>query len=444
MKNILILDDELGIRMSLSLAFKKIYQVYTASNSEEGLNLMANHEIHVCLLDLRLGQEDGVFICKTIKERFPNVEVILMTAYGSVKTAVDAMRNGSFNYITKPVDLDELKVVIEKAIEHRSLNERVKDLSQTLENKYGVEGIIGESKPMAQLFYQINRLKDMDTNVIIYGESGTGKELVAKALHYSGNRKKARFVAVNCAAIPANLLEEELFGHKRGSFTGASTNRIGRFEYAADGTIFLDEIGEMPIELQSKLLRALENREITPLGSNEPIPVTARIVAATNRNLKEMVEQGAFRRDLYFRLHIVHLVVPPLRERKEDIPLLIQHFLGKYNEKYGTKIQGVDKETRKWLMAFDYSGNVRELFSLLEYAAIFCDGKLITLKDLPGEPSGNEILSSTNGWLLADMEKTHILRCLEEHGNSVPMTAKALGISDKGLRNKLEKYKREQ
>lgn len=444
MKNILILDDELGIRMSLSLAFKKIYQVYTASNSEEGLNLMANHEIHVCLLDLRLGQEDGVFICKTIKERFPNVEVILMTAYGSVKTAVDAMRNGSFNYITKPVDLDELKVVIEKAIEHRSLNERVKDLSQTLENKYGVEGIIGESKPMAQLFYQINRLKDMDTNVIIYGESGTGKELVAKALHYSGNRKKARFVAVNCAAIPANLLEEELFGHKRGSFTGASTNRIGRFEYAADGTIFLDEIGEMPIELQSKLLRALENREITPLGSNEPIPVTARIVAATNRNLKEMVEQGAFRRDLYFRLHIVHLVVPPLRERKEDIPLLIQHFLGKYNEKYGTKIQGVDKETLKWLMAFDYSGNVRELFSLLEYAAIFCDGKLITLKDLPGEPSGNEILSSTNGWLLADMEKTHILRCLEEHGNSVPMTAKALGISDKGLRNKLEKYKREQ
>ena len=405
---------------------------------------MANHEIHVSLLDLRLGQEDGVFICKTIKERFPNVEVILMTAYGSVKTAVDAMRNGSFNYITKPVDLDELKVVIEKAIEHRSLNERVKDLSQTLENKYGVEGIIGESKPMAQLFYQINRLKDMDTNVIIYGESGTGKELVAKALHYSGNRKKARFVAVNCAAIPANLLEEELFGHKRGSFTGASTNRIGRFEYAADGTIFLDEIGEMPIELQSKLLRALENREITPLGSNEPIPVTARIVAATNRNLKEMVEQGAFRRDLYFRLHIVHLVVPPLRERKEDIPLLIQHFLGKYNEKYGTKIQGVDKETLKWLMAFDYSGNVRELFSLLEYAAIFCDGKLITLKDLPGEPSGNEILSSTNGWLLADMEKTHILRCLEEHGNSVPMTAKALGISDKGLRNKLEKYKREQ
>ena len=443
MKSILILDDELGIRMSLSLAFKKIYQVYTASNSAEGLHLMEDHEIDVCLLDLRLGQEDGVCVCGVIKDRFPSVEVILMTAYGSVKTAVDAMRSGAFNYITKPVDINELKVVIEKAIEHRNLNERVKDLSQTLENKYGIEGIIGQSEPMMRLFYQINRLRDMDTNVIIYGESGTGKELVAKALHYSSIRKKSRFVAVNCAAIPADLLEEELFGHKRGSFTGASSNRIGRFEYAADGTIFLDEIGEMPIGLQSKLLRALENREVTPLGSNEPVSVTARIVAATNRNLKEMVEQGTFRKDLYFRLHIVHLIVPPLRERKEDIPLLIDHFLGKYNEKYGTNIQGVEKEVLKLLMTLDYSGNVRELFSLLEYAAIFCNGKMITAKDLPREQKGGTSGLVTGDWLLADMERAHILRCLEEHGNNVPMTAKALGISDKGLRNKLEKYRNE-
>lgn len=441
MKSILILDDEIGIRMSLSLAFKKTHQVYTASNSAEGLELMDQHEVDVCLLDLRLGQEDGVTVCKTIKDRFPGTEVILMTAYGSVQTAVDAMRSGAFNYLTKPVDLDELKVVIEKAMEHRSLNEKVRDLSQSLEDKYGVEGIVGETECMRQLFYRINRLKDMDTNVIIFGESGTGKELVAKALHYSGTRKKERFVAVNCAAIPANLLEEELFGHKRGSFTGASSNRVGRFEYAAGGTIFLDEIGEMPLELQAKLLRVLENREVTPLGSNEPVAVNARIVAATNRNLKEMVEQGSFRRDLYFRLHIVNLVVPPLRDRKEDIPLLIRHFLDRYNKKYGTQIQGVDKGALKRLMASNYSGNVRELFSLLEHAAIFCNGKEICLDDLPQEQKSGTDISGAGSWLLADVERTHILRCLEEHDNSVPMTARALGISDKGLRNKLEKYR---
>lgn len=440
MKSILILDDEQGIRLSLSLAFKKTYQVYTAENSQKGLEILREHEINVCLLDLRLGEENGVEVCGTIKEHYPRVEVILMTAFGDVRTAVEAMRSGAFNYLTKPVDLDELKISFEKAIEHQSLSERVRDLSRTLEGRYSVEGIVGQSECMQKLFYRIDRLKNMDTNVIIYGESGTGKELVAKALHYSGNRKKSRFVAVNCAAIPGNLLEEELFGHRRGSFTGASSNRVGRFEYAGDGTIFLDEIGEMPLELQSKLLRVLENREVTPLGSNEPVPVTARIVVATNRDLKEMTEHGTFRKDLYFRLHIVHLDTPPLRERREDIPLLADHYLKKYNEKNGTNIQGVEKNALKWLMQYPYSGNVRELFSMLEHAAIFCDGELIRREDFPGEDSLADEGKETGSWLLAEVERAHILRCLKEHGDSIPLTAKALGLSDKGLRNKLVRY----
>ena len=440
MNSILILDDEMGIRTSLTLAFKKRYQVYSAPDSSQGMKILQEQGVDVCLLDLRLGQEDGVAVCRQIKTQYPNVEVIMMTAYSSVKSAVEAMREGAFNYLTKPVDLEELYVVVEKAIEHRGLTNKVSELNNKLEEKFGVHGIVGETECMRRLFYRIERLRDMDTTVIIYGESGTGKELVAKALHYSGIRKKERFVAVNCAAIPGNLLEEELFGHKKGAFTGATTNRVGQFEYAGRGTIFLDEIGEIPLEMQAKLLRVLENREVTPLGGNEPVTVSARIIAATNRNLKEMVERGEFRRDLYFRLHIVNLVVPPLHDRREDIPLLVKYFLKQYNQKHGTKIQEVDKNALKYLMARNYSGNVRELFSMLEYAAIFCDGLTISSEDLPMEQSWENPAPSTNSWLLTDVEHDHIMKCLDAHGNNRSKTAKALGISDKGLRNKLDRF----
>ena len=440
MNSILILDDEPSIRTSLTLAFKKHYKVYSAQDSEHGLAILKDNSVDVCLLDLCLGKEDGIAVCKMIKENYPGVEVIMMTAYSSVKSAVEAMRSGAFNYLTKPVDLDELYIVVEKALEHRGLTEKINVLTNELEEKFGLHGIVGEAGCMRSLFYRIDRLRDMDTTVIIYGESGTGKELVAKALHYSGVRKEERFVAVNCAAIPGNLLEEELFGHKKGAFTGATSNRIGQFEYAGAGTIFLDEIGEIPLEMQAKLLRVLENREVTPLGGNEPVAVTARIIAATNRNLKEMVERGQFRRDLYFRLHIVNLTVPPLRERREDIPLLIDFFLQRYNEKHDTHIQGVDKIALKQLVSREYSGNVRELFSILEYAAIFCNGTWITSEDLPTAQSWDSAVSSSGSWLLTEVEHDHILRCLKAHGNSIPMAAKALGISDKGLRNKLERY----
>jgi two-component system response regulator AtoC len=444
MKNsILIIDDEIGLRTSLSLALKNKYTVYAVSDSAAGLRIAEQNELDVCLLDLRLGQEDGVEVCKIIKKHHPGIEVILMTAYGSIQSTVEAMRVGAYNYLTKPLDLNELFVIVEKAVAYKQLSEKVKYLSEELEDKNSIQGIIGKTDCMQTLFRQINRLKDIDAGVMIYGESGTGKELVARALHFSGYRKGERFVDVNCAAIPENLLEEELFGHKKGAFTGAVTNKIGKFEYAENGTIFLDEIGDMPLNLQAKLLRVLENREYTPIGSNEMVSVKARVVAATNRNLKELVKEGKFRQDLYFRLHVVHLMIPSLRSRKADIPLLVDHFIRQYNEKKNTGIRNVRKAAIKCLMEYDYPGNVRELFNILEYAAIFRNNDDIDFGDLPMDRLNNAGSQFANSRTLAEAERVHVLNCLKENNGNVPITAKILGISDKGLRNKLDKYQEE-
>ena len=330
-KNILIIDDEIGICTSLSYALEDKYDVKAVTSPLEGINLMRERCFNVCLLDLKIGGYNGLDVFEEIKLIDKSLIVIIMTAYGSIDSSVEAMKKGAYTYLTKPLNLEELYVVIEQALAHQQLNEKVEYLSQELENKYIYNGIVGRSPSMKTVYMLIDKLKDVDTNVVITGESGTGKELVARAIHFSGKRKKERFEEVNCAAIPETLLEEELFGHKKGSFTGATQDRQGRFEAANNGTIFLDEIGDMPISLQAKLLRVLQQKEYSPLGSNEKKKLNIRVISASNKDLKTMVESGEFRQDLYFRLKVVEINLPALREKKQDLLLLINHFIQQYN-----------------------------------------------------------------------------------------------------------------
>ncbi|HHZ00559.1 MAG TPA: sigma-54-dependent Fis family transcriptional regulator, partial [Tissierellia bacterium] len=339
-KRILILDDEKNICSSLTYALEDQYEVLSATNPDDAFEIMRNEKIHLVLLDLRIGKVNGLEVLTKIKEIDKNIVVIMMTAYGTIESTVQAIKNGAFTYLTKPLNMDELMVTIAKGLEYQSLNEKVEHLNNELKEKYSYKGIIGKSPAMQHVFQLIDRLKDVDTNVLITGESGTGKELVARAIHYSGSRSRENFVAINCAAIPDGLLESELFGHQRGAFTGAEKDKIGKFEFANKGTILLDEIGDMSLNLQSKLLRVLEQREYSPLGSNEVIKVNARVIASTNKDLRKLISEKKFRDDLYFRLNVVEVNIPPLRDRRQDLPMLFAHFIKVYNEKLGKQVKG--------------------------------------------------------------------------------------------------------
>ena len=356
---IMIIDDEPGIRASLKLALKDDYNVIAFNSSQPALDLMEKQNFQVVLLDLKIGAENGLSVLKKIKEIDSSVVVIMMTAYGSIGTSVEAMKNGAFNYLTKPLDTDELRIHIKQAIEFYKLNEQVSFLSEELRNKRFHDEIIGESESMQHVYMLIDKLKDIDTNVLITGESGTGKELVAKAIHESGKRKNERYIVVNCAAIPENLLEIELFGSKKGAFTGAVSDRKGKFELADKGTMFLDEIGDMPIGLQSKLLRVLQSKEFTPIGSSNVRHTDVRIITATNRNLNELIESGDFRQDLYYRINVMEIKMPPLRERKSDIPLLCDHFINLLSKNLNKPIKGLTDEAIERLLNYEFPGNVR-------------------------------------------------------------------------------------
>ncbi len=372
-----------------------------------------------------------------------------MTAYGSIDTSVEAIKNGAYTYLTKPLNISELYILIEQALEYQRLNERVEYLSKELENKYVYNGIIGRSHSMKNVFKMIEKLKDVDTNVVITGESGTGKELVARAIHFSGRRKKERFEEVNCAAIPEGLLEEELFGHKKGSFSGAVEDRQGKFEYANNGTIFLDEIGDMPFSLQAKLLRVLQQKEFSPIGSNEKIQLNIRVIAATHRDLKAMVDNGEFRQDLYFRLNVVEINLPPLREKKQDLPLLFKHFIEKFNAELDKNIKGISKEAEKKLLDYNYPGNIRELSNIFESSMVLSNSEVIEAEDLPDEVRFFEkgydrpntiILDDLLGMNLREIEKRVIYEYLVINNGHRVKTAQMLGISEKGLRNKIKEF----
>lgn len=449
-KSILIIDDELGICTSLTLALEDMYKVKACTSPVEGLKALKEDFFNICLLDLRIGDYNGLDVLNEIKQIDKNIVVIIMTAYGSIDTSVEAIKNGAYTYLTKPLNISELYILIEQALEYQRLNERVEYLSKELENKYVYNGIIGRSHSMKNVFKMIEKLKDVDTNVVITGESGTGKELVARAIHFSGRRKKERFEEVNCAAIPEGLLEEELFGHKKGSFSGAVEDRQGKFEYANNGTIFLDEIGDMPFSLQAKLLRVLQQKEFSPIGSNEKIQLNIRVIAATHRDLKAMVDNGEFRQDLYFRLNVVEINLPPLREKKQDLPLLFKHFIEKFNTELDKNIKGISKEAEKKLLDYNYPGNIRELSNIFESSMVLSNSEVIEAEDLPDEVRFFEkgydrtntiILDDLLGMNLREIEKRVIYEYLVINNGHRVKTAQMLGISEKGLRNKIKEFK---
>ncbi|WP_369345673.1 sigma-54-dependent transcriptional regulator [Caldalkalibacillus mannanilyticus] len=365
-KNLLIIDDEAAICSSLAFALEDEFLVQSTTDPFEGMEWVKQQSFDICLLDLKIGKIDGLEVLTELKRHQPELIVIIMTAYGSISSSVEAIKKGAYSYLTKPLHIEELLTLLGQALHVQKLNQQVEFLSQELEKKYGYQGMIGKTPVMKHVFQLIDKLKDIDTNVLITGESGTGKELVARGIHFSGKRKKEHFEVVNCAAIPETLLESELFGHEKGAFTGATSRREGKFLLANQGTIFLDEIGDMSVSLQAKLLRVLQQKEITPVGSDQTIKLDVRVIAATNRDLKQAVKLGEFRSDLFFRLNVVEIQLPPLRERKKDIPFLMHHFIHKYNQELGKNVKGFSPQALECLQNYDYPGNIRELANLIE------------------------------------------------------------------------------
>lgn len=404
------------------------------------------------LLDLIIGEHDGIEILKEIKDYDGDVAVIMITAFGNIKSSVEAIKNGAFNYLSKPIDMDELFVFIEQALRVKNLSAEILYLSDELKNhRFQDHGIIGKSAAIRKVYTMIEKLKDVDTTVTITGESGTGKELVARAIHFTGKRKDKRFVVINCAAIPENLLEGELFGYKRGTFTGAMQDKKGKFEVADKGTVFLDEIGDMQLNLQSKLLRVLQYKEYTPLGSNEVHKTDVRIIAATNKDLEVLVKEGSFREDLFYRLNVVNIHVPPLRERKEDIPLLCQHFIEKFGREQNKRINKITPDAMEALMSYDYPGNIRQLANFIEHAMIISNGDTIDIKDLPGTVRGTlhyeqeesyekKFRERLSRMSIKEIERIAIEATLEKNDGKRGPTAKDLGISIRSLHNKIKEY----
>jgi len=450
-RRILIIDDELSTCELLSLALRHNYDIRYATTASEGLSIIERESIDLVLLDLVIGDDDGIKVLKKIKKYDNNISVIIMTAFGSIKTTVEAIKEGAFTYLSKPLDVEDLIVFIEQALAIRRLNDDVGFFSDELKQRYMYHEMIGKSQPMQQVYDLIEKLKNVDSNVIISGESGTGKELVARAIHFSGKRSRERFVVINCAAIPENLLEEELFGHKRGSFTGAIQDKKGKFEIADHGTVFLDEIGDMPLGLQSKLLRVIQQKEFTAVGSSDVRKIDVRIIAATNRNLMEMMLEGRFREDLYYRLNVMNIHMPALRERKEDIPMLCNHFIKQFNREQNKSVKKISPEAEKLLLLYDYPGNVRQLANIIEHAMILSNSDEIDVGNLPLEVQSNKLNSHVQntdlsleyliaGMLIKQLEHLWIKATLKKNGGKRDITAKELGISIRNLQNKIKEY----
>ena len=392
---ILLIEDDDGSREALLILLKASgFAMTGCSSGKEGLAQLSGEPFDIVISDLFLPDMNGIDILTKVKQDSPRTEVILVTGHGSAETAVQAMKKGAYDYITKPLNIDELRLIIDKAVEKgRLLSENVY-LKKQLREKYEFANIIGNSQAMQQLFSRMKRIIKTDSTVLILGESGTGKELVAKAIHFNGSRKEKPFIAVNCSAIPENLLESELFGHVKGAFTGAVKEKIGKFEAANFGTIFLDEIGTLPMHLQTKLLRVLQEQELERVGSNRQIKLDVRVVSATNVNLEEEVARGNFREDLFYRLNVIPVLIPPLRERIEDILPLTRHFLEKNCRAMQRQIMQLEKEALEALEAYPWNGNVRELENIIERIVALTEGDLITLRDLPANVAKNYIEGS--------------------------------------------------
>ncbi|KAB3530032.1 sigma-54-dependent transcriptional regulator [Alkaliphilus serpentinus] len=450
MNNILIIDDEPSILTALEFALEDSYNVYSSLNVTEALQILKTKNIDIVLLDQYLGEYTGIEVLQTIKTEYPGVLVIAMTAYGSIEASVEAIKRGAYYYITKPLDINGLKILINKALDYQNLTNHIESLTRQIIEKDEVSKMIATSKAMNEVFKIIDRVKDLDINVMITGESGTGKELIAKTLHYSGKRRSGPLEIINCAAIPNNLLESELFGYEKGAFTGATQKYKGKFELAHNGTLFFDEIGDMDLGLQAKLLRAIQEKRITPLGSEKSLDIDCRFVAATNKDLADEVRKGKFREDLYFRLNVISIRMPPLRERREDIPALARYFQDKYCKLFNKQITGISHSASAVLEKYNYPGNVRELENIIERAIALSNGNLIEVQDLPKEVVGSLNLISTDSWIpiyigenLEEVTKKVILATLEYNERNKRRTAQVLGLSERHLHTKLKQYDKE-
>jgi len=451
---IVVIDDEVNAAAALETLLKEDgYEVARAHDAQTGLQELERVEPDIVLTDLRMPGMDGLELLARIKEIRPETMVILMTAYGTVKTAVKAMKLGAADYLSKPIDVEELEVVLQKTLERKGLLEEARTLRQRLEHKYRFENLVGESPEMLSVFKTVRQVAPSSATILIVGESGTGKELFAQALHQNSPRRRRAFIKVACAALPETLLESELFGHEKGSFTGAMYTRAGRFEAADGGTLFLDEIGDISPTVQVKLLRFLEEREFERVGGNRTYKVDVRIVAATHRDLKKKLEDGTFREDLYYRLNVIEIEIPPLRQRPGDIPLLAHHFLRKFAAANSREITGFTDEVLALLLAHSWPGNVRELENAMERAVVLSNETILdrvhfpTLRRAAGEaPAATQETAlgvRIPGSTLADLEREAILRTLEAVGGSTSKAASILDISARKIQYKLKEYQQQ-
>jgi DNA-binding NtrC family response regulator len=436
-KSILIVDDEESVRDSLYNWFiEDGYQVECAENAKKALTILEADSYDIILADIKMPGMDGLELLKRIKSLRPESIVIIITAFATVDTAVQALKDGAFDYVTKPFDPDDLSHLIRNASKQISLAEENEILKENVVSLQNIEDMVGKSEAIKKVFRQIESVAQSNASVIISGESGTGKELVARAIHSNSPRKFFPMVSVHCGSLTESLLESELFGHEKGAFTGAVYNRKGRFEMADSGTIFLDEIATISPKMQVELLRVLESKTFVRVGGNKEISSDFRVICATNRDLKTMVEKGTFREDLYYRLNVVNINVPPLRERVEDIPLLVDYFIKKYCADMNRQLISIDPQALKKLEEFPFPGNIRELENMIERAIVVGNGKRITLKDLPvGKESISPAFES-----LDDLEKNHISQILEKYTWNISATAKALKVDRVTLYNKIKKY----
>jgi len=460
-KQILVVDDEANLRRVLTAQLSRDgYEVHTAPDGEAGLSVLREHHIDLVITDLRMPKMDGLELLRQALRSDPQLPVVILTAHGTVDNAVEALKTGAFDYITKPFDQAEVRTIVKKALRTRDLAETEATREEAREGAGARFGIIGESEPIVGIYTILERVANTPTTVLITGESGTGKELVARALHENSSRKERPFIKVNCAAIPKDLMESELFGYERGAFTGAVTSKPGRFELASGGTLFLDEIAEIPVEMQVKLLRVLQESEFERVGGIKTIRVDVRLVAATNRDLKREIAAGTFREDLYYRLNVVPIALPALRERVSDIPLLGAHFVDKFNARLKKHVSGIEPDAMDRLVSYAWPGNIRELENVLERAILFCDTQCVRVIDLPlevreGAPeSPRQAIPVTAGdakdTVLADglkeqvkaamsrLERELIVRALGQTGGNVTHAARLLKISRKGLQLKMK------
>ena len=447
-ESILIVDDEEIIRESLSFILtKEGYRVREAANGQSALDVVKSESIDLVLTDLEMPEMKGIELLENVTRFSPDTLVVIITAYGSIDTAIAALRQGAVDYILKPVEFDELLVKVRRILASRQLKLENKLLRGELNRHYDFSQIVGQSASMQRVFEVIRKVATTDGTILVTGKSGTGKELVARAIHFNSRRSAGPFIPVNCGAIVENLFESELFGHKRGSFTGATMDKEGFFRAADGGTLFLDEVSEIPFHLQVKLLRAIELKEITPVGTSMPISVDVRIIASTNKNLVKEVEAGRYREDLYYRLNIVELGLPSLAERPDDIPLLVQHFVAKYAREMNKDVHAVDNEVMKRLLAHTWKGEIRELENIIERAVIFAEGPIITKKDLPGlfDMRQDAVYSFDADRSLKEavdeFERQFISHVLRTNQYNKESAAKALKISLSSLYRKIEELK---